>query len=93
MRIAIAVSLISAVAFASVPKQLNMPVGQTTTLSMSAPVSSVVVDDASLIGVTRQGRRVVLVAQKSGTTDITVKTADGETKLHVYVAADKYGMP
>lgn len=93
MRIVIALCFVSAAAFASVPRQLNMPVGQTTTLSMSAPVSSVVVDDASLVGVTRQGRKIVLVAQKSGTTDITVKTADGETRLHVYVAADKYGMP
>ena len=93
MRFFLVLALLSTVALASVPKQLNMPVGQTTTLSMPAPVASVEVADPSLVGVSRQGRRVVLVAQKSGTTDVTVKTADGETRLHVYVAADKYAMP
>jgi Flp pilus assembly secretin CpaC len=85
--------LISSLAFAGQPKNLAMPVGTTTTLSMSAPVSSVTVADPSLLEVTRQGRRVVFVGRSTGTTDVVVKTADGETRLHVYVAADKYGLP
>lgn len=82
----------SAVAFAG-PKQVNMPVGHSTTLSMPAPVSSVTVADPQLLEVTRQGRRVVFTGRSTGSTQVVVKTADGETTFRVYVAADKYGMP
>jgi hypothetical protein len=36
---------------------------------------------------------VVLTGRGTGSTEVTVKTADGEMRLRVYVAADKYGMP
>ncbi len=84
---------LSSLAFAGQPKQVNMPVGHTTTVSMPAPVSSVTVADPALVGVTRQGRQVVFVGLTTGNTDVVVKTADGETRLHIYVAADKYGLP
>jgi Flp pilus assembly secretin CpaC len=84
---------LSSLTFASQPKQLNMPVGTTTTLSMPATVSSVTVSDPSMVEVSRSGRRVVLMGRSTGTTEVTVKTADGETHLKIYVAADKYGLP
>ncbi|PZR05987.1 MAG: hypothetical protein DI536_31500 [Archangium gephyra] len=89
----LAVALVSSVAFAGLPKRLAMPVGQTTTLSMPAPVSKVTVDDPSKLEVQRNGRHVKLIGRGTGTTEVTVRTADGETHLTVYVAADKYGMP
>lgn len=60
---------------------------------MPAPVSKVTVDDPSLVGVSRQGRKVTFVGLSTGTTEVTVMTADGEMHLKIYVAADKYGMP
>lgn len=75
------------------PKQVNMPVGHSTTLAMPAPVASVTVENPDLLDVSQQGRRVVLTGRSSGTTEVVVKTADGEMHLRVYVAADKYGMP
>jgi Flp pilus assembly secretin CpaC len=85
--------VLSTLALAGAPKQVNMPVGHSTTLAMSAPVSSVSVNDPSMLDVSQQGRRVVLTGRSAGTTEVTVKTADGEMHLKVYVAADKYGMP
>ncbi|MBL8909397.1 MAG: pilus assembly protein N-terminal domain-containing protein [Archangium sp.] len=85
--------LLSTLALAGAPKQVNMPVGHSTTLAMPAPVSSVSVENPDLVDVSQQGRRVVLTGRSAGTTEVTVKTADGEMHLRVYVAADKYGMP
>ncbi len=70
-----------------------MPVGHTTTLSMPAPVSRVTVEDPSLIEVTQKGRQVVILGRSTGSTEVTVETADGEMHLKIYVAADKYGLP
>ena len=92
LAVAAALSL-SSLAVAAAPKQLNMPVGHTTTVSMSSPVSKVTVADPSMVDVTRNGRQVVIVGRTTGSTDVTVMTADGETHLRIYVAADKYGMP
>lgn len=93
MRFIVALALVSTVALASVPKQVNIQAGHTATLSMPAPVSKVQVADPSMLEVSRKGRTLVLVGQKGGATDVTVKTVDGEVTLHVYVAADRYGMP
>jgi Flp pilus assembly secretin CpaC len=90
--LAVALTL-SNLALAAAPRQLNMPVGHTTTVSMSAPVSKVTVADPSMVEVTRSGRQVVILGRTTGSTDVTVMTADGETHLRIYVAADKYGMP
>ena len=84
---------LSSFAIAGQPKQVNMPVGTTTTLSMPAPVSSVTVADPSLLSVTRQGRPVVFVGRSTGSTEVVVTTAEGVMHLRVYVAADKYGLP
>ena len=85
-------SLGAGVALAA-PKQLNMPKGHTTTVSMPAPVASVEVADPSTVEVRMEGRKVVLVGRSTGTTEVTVKMVDGEMRLKVYVAADKYGLP
>ena len=84
---------LSALAFAANPKQLAMPVGQTTTLSMPAPISKVTVENPALVEVSRRGRQIMIVGLSTGSTDVTVITADGELHLKVYVAADKYGLP
>lgn len=84
---------LSSLALAAQPKRLNMPVGHTTTVSMPAPVSKVTVDDPSLVEVTQRGRQVIFVGLSTGSTEVTVQTADGETHLRIYVAADKYGLP
>lgn len=92
LAVTVALSL-SGLALAGQPRQLNMPVGHTTTVSMSAPVSKVTVENPSLVEVSQHGRQVVFVGRTAGSTDVTVSTADGETHLRIYVAADKYGMP
>lgn len=89
----LAVALVSSLAFAGMPRQLNMPVGQTTTVSMPAPVSKVTVADPSLVEVTQRGRQVIFVGRATGSTEVTVSTVDGETHLRIYVAADKYALP
>ncbi len=88
----IVLCLIATTALAS-PKQISMPVGHTTTVSMPSAVTRVKVNDAALLEVKRQGRKVVLVGRATGTTDVTVTTADGETTLHIYVASDRLGLP
>jgi Flp pilus assembly secretin CpaC len=85
--------LISTLAFAEAPKQVNMQVGHTTTLSMPAAVSAVKIDDPSLVEVKTQGRKVSFVARAKGNTDVTVQTADGPVRFHVYISGDKYGLP
>jgi Flp pilus assembly secretin CpaC len=94
LRLAIAVALaLSTAALAAQPKRMAMPVGQTTTLAMPAPVSKVTVSDPALVEVSQRGRHVVLVARSTGTTEVKVKTIEGELTLSIYVAADKYGLP
>lgn len=89
----LAAALLSTAALAAQPQRVAMPVGQTTTLSMPAPVSKVTVADPELVQVSQRGRNVVLVARSTGTTEVTVRTVEGELRLSVYVAADKYGLP
>ena len=89
----LALLTVSSLALAGLPKQLNMPVGHTTTLSMPAPVSKVTVDNPALIEVSQRGRQVTIVGLSTGSTEVTLMTADGEMHLRVYVAADKYGLP
>jgi Flp pilus assembly secretin CpaC len=86
-------ALISALAVASTPKQINVPVGHTTTLSMPSPVSAVKVDDPALVEVKKDGRKVSFVARSQGNTHATVMTSDGEVRFRIYVAADKYALP
>ena len=87
------VALLSTLALAGQPKQLNMPVGHTTTISMGSTVSKVTVSDPSLVEVSQRGRQVIFVGRSAGSTEVTVMTADGEMHLRIYVAADKYGLP
>ena len=93
MRSMILLVLLSTVALAGQPRQLNMPVGHTTTVSMASAVSKVTVSDPSRVEVSQRGRQVTFVGLSTGSTDVTVMTADGETHLRIYVAADKYGLP
>ncbi|MFZ5441350.1 MAG: pilus assembly protein N-terminal domain-containing protein [Myxococcota bacterium] len=93
MRLTLALLLSVASLALAAPKQVSMPVGHSTTLSMPAPVSSVTVADPQLLDVSRQGRRVVFTGRSTGTTEVRVKTVDGEVTFRVYVAADRYGMP
>lgn len=80
-------------ALASQPKNLAMPVGTTTTVAMSAPVSKVTVTDPTRVEVKKQGRKVIFVGLETGRTEVVVKTADGEQTFSVYVATDKYALP
>jgi Flp pilus assembly secretin CpaC len=76
------------------PKQVSLPVGHSTTLALGAPVSKVTVEDKRLVEVRREGRRLTLVGLAKGATEVTVETSDGaQLRLHIYVAADKYGLP
>ncbi len=85
--------VLSAVTAFGAERQLSMPIGNTTTLSMPAPVSKVEVADPSLLEVRTEGRTVVLVGVGVGTTDVTVVTVDGTHVFHTYVASSKYGLP
>lgn len=83
---------LSAVAFAG-SKQLSLPVGHSTTVSMGSSISKVTVANPNVLEAKRDGRRVTFVARAAGTTEATVRTADGELHFKIYVAADKYGLP
>ncbi|MCU0697521.1 MAG: pilus assembly protein N-terminal domain-containing protein [Myxococcaceae bacterium] len=80
-------------ALASPRKQVALPVGHSMTMAMPGTVTSVRVDDPSLVEVKRVGRKVTLVARAQGSTDATVLTSEGEHHFRVYVAADKYALP
>jgi Flp pilus assembly secretin CpaC len=90
---ALAVLLTASLAFASAPQKLSLPLGHSTTLSLPAEVSAVKVSDPSKVEIKKQGRKVTLTALEKGTTEATIKTKDGVTKVSIYVAADKYAMP
>ena len=49
---------LSSLALAGQPKKLALPLGHTATMSMPGPVSQVVVDDPSLVEVSRDGKVV-----------------------------------
>ncbi len=89
----IVATLFTAVSALAADRQLSMPLGNTTTLSMPAPVSNVIVDDPSLLEVRREGRNVILVGIGVGTTEATIVTVDGTHTFHIYVASSKYGLP
>src|SRR5256885_1874253 len=74
-------------------QKLSLPLGTSTTLSLPSDVSKVEVADPSKVEIKKQGRKVTLVALEKGTTEATIKTKDGVTKMSIYVAADKYAMP
>ncbi len=92
-RLILSVAMFAASLAVASPKQISMPVGHITTVSMPSSVTRVKADDASLVDVRREGRKVTIVGRSKGTTDVTVTTAEGETKLHVYVASDRFGLP
>lgn len=75
------------------PKRISMVVGHTITVSMPAPVTRVKLSDQSLVDVSQNGRKVKFVGRMSGVTDVVVTTSDGETRLQLYVASDKYALP
>ena len=91
--LALTILLAASMAFASTPQKLALPVGNSTTLSLPSEVSSVRLTDRSKVEIKKQGRRVTLTALEKGTTEATIKTRDGVTKVSIYVAADKYAMP
>src|SRR5207249_4975728 len=85
--------LFAAPALASVPQRLALPVGSSSTVSLHSTVSKVTVADPSKVEIKKQGRKIIVVALEKGTTEATIRTKDGETRLSIYVAADKYAMP
>ena len=89
----VAALVVSSVSFASAPQRLSLPLGHSTTMTLPANVSKVTVSDPSKVEIKKQGRKVTLVAIGKGTTEATIRTKDGETRLNIYVAADKYAMP
>lgn len=80
-------------ASASERKQVSLPVGHTTTVTLPAPITRVRLDETGLVEVKKQGRAVTFVGIQKGTTDVTVSTADGEVRFRVFVAEDRFGMP
>jgi Flp pilus assembly secretin CpaC len=90
---ALTVLLTASLAFAQAPSKLSLPLGTSTTLSMPSDVSKVSVADPAKVEIKKAGRKVTLVALEKGTTEATIKTKDGVTKVSIYVAADKYAMP
>jgi Flp pilus assembly secretin CpaC len=89
----VAALLVSSVSFAAAPQKLSLPLGHSTTMTLPKTVSKVSVSDPSKVEIKKQGRKVTLVGLEKGTTEATIRTKDGETRLNIYVAADKYAMP
>jgi Flp pilus assembly secretin CpaC len=85
--------LFAAVALASAPQRLSLPVGNSTTISLPSEVSRVSVSDPKKVEIKKQGRKVTMTGLEKGTTEATILTKDGVTKVSIYVAADKYAMP
>jgi hypothetical protein len=56
-------------------------------------VSSVTLSSPSKLEVKKSGRKVTLLGVEKGTTEATIRTAGGTTKMSIYVAADKYALP
>ena len=97
-------SLVLAVALIAVPalakghpttnlKQVNLPVGSSTTVELPASVSKVQVSDPSVVDVSTSGRRITLTGQRKGSAEAIITTREGKMRLGVYVASDKYALP
>ncbi len=74
-------------------KQVNIPVGSSTTVELPASVSKVTVSDPSVVDVKTSGRRITLTGQRKGSAEALITTRDGKMRLGVYVASDKYALP
>ena len=78
-------------------KRVNMPVGYSTTVDMPANVTKVVLSDARIVDVSRNGRKVTFTGQNQGSTTAIVHVKEGRKattlRLAVYVASDKYALP
>jgi Flp pilus assembly secretin CpaC len=94
MKLFALIALLAApVAAAAAPHKLSLPMGHSTTLSLPSEVSKVSVGDPSKVEIKKSGRKVTVVGLQKGTTEATIRTRDGVTKVSIYVAADKYAMP
>jgi len=98
--LAVALMLLSVPAFArgrNVPadslKQVNVPVGSSTTVELPASVSKVTLSDPSVADVEFNGRRLTITGQHKGSSEVMITTRDGKMRLGVYVASDKYALP
>ena len=93
---ALVCALVSMAAVAG-DKRVNMPVGYSTTVDMPANVTKVVLSDARIVDVSRNGRKVTFTGQNQGSTTAIVHVKEGrkvtEHRLAVYVASDKYALP
>ncbi len=74
-------------------KQVNLPVGSSTTVELPASVSKVQVSDPSVVDVSTSGRRITLTGQRKGSAEAIITTREGKMRLGVYVASDKYALP
>src|SRR5262245_21430711 len=73
-------------------KQVNVPVGSTTTVELPASVSKVTLSDPSVADVQVSGRRLTITGQRKGSAEAMITTRDGKMRLGVYVASDKYAL-
>ncbi len=93
-RTAVALLMLSAApTLAAEPARLAFTVDQSTTLSLPATVTSVKIDDPSLVEATQSGRKVTLHGLAKGHTYAVIQTADGEHRFRIYVAADRFALP
>ena len=85
--------LFAAVALASTPQKLSLPVGNSTSISLSSEVSNVSVSDPKKVEIEKRGASGWTDRSREGYDEATIRTKDGVTKVSIYVAADKYAMP
>lgn len=100
LALAVSLMLLSVPAFArgrSAPadslKQVNVPVGSSTTVELPASVSKVTLSDPSVAEVEFSGRKLTITGQHKGSSEVMITTRDGKMRLGVYVASDKYALP
>jgi Flp pilus assembly secretin CpaC len=98
--LAVALMLLSVPAFgrgrsapAAEMKQVNVPVGSSTTVELPASVTKVTLSDPSVAEVDFNGRRLTITGQHKGSAEAMITTRDGKMRLGVYVASDKYALP
>lgn len=73
--------------------KVSLPVGRTTTLHLPSNATSVRVSDPDVVAVSLRGSKVTLVGKSKGSAEAMVQTANGPTRLGIYVASDQYALP
>lgn len=84
--------LLAPAAFAD-PLKVALPKGHTKVLSLHQRIRAIDVEDPKVVSIKKLPDGIAIYGRDQGTTEAVIRTAEGETSLRIYVAADTHAMP